>query len=454
VLKNAVRASLLISMLSIIAVVVLASDARAVPSFARQTGFSCFMCHTVYPELKPLGREFKLTGYVISRSVKPYEFPPPLAGLVLASFTHLDGRLPSGYLDSEWSNRILSGGNDVLSIPQEANLYYAGRIYGGVGGFVQGTYEGDSNSFHLDMTDVRFARTASIGGSNLVYGITVNNSPTVQDLWNTTPAWGYPFESSDVAPRPAAGAVIDGALDQQVGGIGLYVLWNRFIYAEFTAYHTTESGIASPLGAGTETDMVVEDIAPYWRVALQHQWGEHYVSVGTYGIAAGIFPEARESGPTDTFTDVALDAEYQYLAGKSTLGLETTWVHEKQDRDASFALGDAENRVDRLNTFKVNLDYYYHAPFGHIGGTLAYFLVDGKSDRLLYAPGPVDGSRNGSPDSEGFICEADYLPLDRLKIALQYTLYNKHNGGRSNYDGFGRDASDNNTLFFALMLLL
>ncbi|MEJ2255324.1 MAG: cytochrome C, partial [Nitrospirota bacterium] len=291
-LKNAVRASLLISMLSIIAVVVLASDARAVPSFARQTGFSCFMCHTVYPELKPLGREFKLTGYVISRSVKPYEFPPPLAGLVLASFTHLDGRLPSGYLDSEWSNRILSGGNDVLSIPQEANLYYAGRIYGGVGGFVQGTYEGDSNSFHLDMTDVRFARTASIGGSNLVYGITVNNSPTVQDLWNTTPAWGYPFESSDVAPRPAAGAVIDGALDQQVGGIGLYVLWNRFIYAEFTAYHTTESGIASPLGAGTETDMVVEDIAPYWRVALQHQWGEHYVSVGTYGIAARIFPEA------------------------------------------------------------------------------------------------------------------------------------------------------------------
>ena len=34
--------------------------ARAVPSFARQTGVSCEACHTSYPELTPFGRLFKL----------------------------------------------------------------------------------------------------------------------------------------------------------------------------------------------------------------------------------------------------------------------------------------------------------------------------------------------------------------------------------------------------------
>ena len=37
----------------------------AVPSFARQTGMTCAACHTVFPELTPFGREFKLNGYVL-----------------------------------------------------------------------------------------------------------------------------------------------------------------------------------------------------------------------------------------------------------------------------------------------------------------------------------------------------------------------------------------------------
>ncbi len=32
-------------------------------------------------------------------------------------------------------------------------------------------------------------------------------------------------------------------------------------------------------------------------------------------------------------------------------------------------------------------------------------------------------------------------------LALQYTLYTEFNGARRNYDGFGRNASDNNTLY-------
>jgi len=33
------------------------------------------------------------------------------------------------------------------------------------------------------------------------------------------------------------------------------------------------------------------------------------------------------------------------------------------------------------------------------------------------------------------------------KFSLQYVIYNKFNGSSTNYDGFGRNASGNNTLY-------
>src|SRR6201987_1339043 len=41
----------------------LTSPARALPSFARQTGQPCGTCHTDFPALTPFGRRFKLLGY-------------------------------------------------------------------------------------------------------------------------------------------------------------------------------------------------------------------------------------------------------------------------------------------------------------------------------------------------------------------------------------------------------
>ena len=39
------------------------TPAHAVPSFARQTGYTCAVCHTVFPQLTAFGRNFKLHGY-------------------------------------------------------------------------------------------------------------------------------------------------------------------------------------------------------------------------------------------------------------------------------------------------------------------------------------------------------------------------------------------------------
>ena len=43
-------------------------------------------------------------------------------------------------------------------------------------------------------------------------------------------------------------------------------------------------------------------------------------------------------------------------------------------------------------------------------------------------------------------------PWANLKLGIQYTAYTQFNGGNKNYDGFGRSASNNNTLYvFAWM---
>jgi hypothetical protein len=85
------------------------------------------------------------------------------------------------------------------------------------------------------------------------------------------------------------------------------------------------------------------------------------------------------------------------------------------------------------------------------------FNTSGSTDMGLYAPEPVGGSLTGSPDSRGYIAMIEYVPFGKLesfgrpwlnvRVGLQYTGYTRFNGADNNYDGFGRSASDNNTLF-------
>jgi len=443
--------------------------AQAIPSFARQTGMKCNECHTVFPELTPFGRLFKLGGYTFSKSGKSYEFPPPLAGMIQASFSDSRG-LTAGVAPFDKTNRA----TDRINLPQQLSLFYGGRIYDKIGAFVQASYDGVDNKIYLDMTDIRYSNNTILAGKNLIYGLTINNSPTVQDGWNTVPAWGYPFASSSVALTPVAETMIHGGLDQQVGGLGLNVFWNNFIYLGGTVYRTARNGITKPLGTGTNIEQVVDGAAPYWRFALEHRWKNHFFTVGTYGMRADIFPTANTSGPTNRFTDVAIDAQYQFMgtiepednkdparmdnepkavATRYIITAHATFIHEKQEWKASFPLDNAANPVDYLNTLRMNFNYYYRSRIGDIGGSVSYFSITGKTDPLIYATIPDEGSRTGSPDSNGFILETDYRPWDKIKFSLQYIIYNKFNGARSNYDGSGRNASNNNTLYAVVWLM-
>ncbi len=418
-----------------------APNAYAVPSFARQTGEQCSACHTVFPELTAYGREFKLHGYTTTNTTKgqtpelQINYFPPLSAMILSSYTSIVKKQPGTQ-------------NGNVQLPDQASFFYAGRISDKLGAFAQFTYDGIEDHFSIDNTDIRFANEAS--NADLVYGVTLNNNPTVQDLWNTTPAWGFPYAASGIAPAPAAATQIDGTLAQQVAGLGAYALWHEWLYAELSLYRSSQIGANQPPDSANED--VIDGGAPYWRLALEHNWGDHSFEVGTYGMRVRLFPGGGSplSGDTNRFRDTAVDAQYQFVAGPHLFTARSTWIKETQDWNASFPAGGTANSADTLKTFRLDGTYYFKR---RLGGTLGYFNTKGDRDAMLYQPDAVDGSRTGRPDSNGWIAELDYLPWLNTKFSLQYTAYNKFNGAASNYDGFGRDAGDNNTLYLDAWLM-
>ena len=414
--------------------------AAHLPSFSRQTGLACSACHYQFLTLTPFGREFKLNGYTLTRQQLITEkdkskgqqslklSPIPLvAAMVQASLTHTKDAQPGVQ-------------NDNTELPQQLSAFLAGGLTSKIGIFSQLTYSGADGSFGIDNIDLRFANKAKVGGSTeMVYGVSLNNNPTVQDLWNTTPAWGFPFASSDVAPTGAASTEIDGALAQQALGLGAYTLVAKTVYAEFSVYRSAMQGRA------LADSFAISGVAPYWRLALQKTWEHQYVMVGTYGMHINQFPGAVGSGiPTDAFTDVGIDAQVETKAGAGSLVARGTWIHEQQTFNASLPEGASANLEDVLKVFRLNTSYY---PKGWLGLTVGYFQTTGTPDTVRYAPAPVSGSANGDPKTNGFIGEVDLNPWQNTRVGVQYTLYDRFNGGKDNYDSVGRRASGNNTLY-------
>jgi len=436
-----------------LAIMLTSKPCHALPSFKRQTGLSCASCHTVWPQLNSFGRVFKLDAYTFSVGSESGRWYPPLAGMFQGSYTNLDkndGILSDGVAPFDDSEDSMT---DKFNLPQQASVFYGGKIYNKLGAFVQLTYDGTANEIALDNTDIRYARTFNVGGKHLTLGATINNSPTVEDVWNSTPVWGFPFASSAVAPAPTPATLIDGTLGQQVGGIGVYAALANYVYGAVSVYRTTNDGVTRPLGAGTDPDTVTDGAVPYWRLALYHDWSEHSFEIGTYGLTADVYAGGADSGPTDSFTDYAFDAQYQFHLNPHLFTLRATWIHEDQDWDASYGLGLTGNPDDTLKTLKINASYFYSSRYGVFGGYAGYFSTTGDTDTTLYSPDPVDGSRTGKPDSKGFILELDWLFKEKYKFSAQYTIYTKFNGADSNYDGSGRDASDNNTLYLLVWLM-
>jgi hypothetical protein len=432
--------------------------ASAIPSFARQTGFPCKSCHYMPPELTPLGRAFKLNGYTMAG--KPTVTSPgkgntgalnilesfPLSVLFDTSFTSL--KSPQTVTQNGTTSPSQNGS---FEFPQQASLFLAGAWATHVGSFVQVTYTSQGDHFTWDNSDIRYANATKLFKKDLAFGITLNNNPTIEDLWNSTPAWGFPWVSSDWAPGPNAGAIVNGGLAQDVAGIGMYAMWDNHLYLAGTIYRSAHIGVALPnTGVDGNGNALtnIRGVAPYWRLAWQQNSKNNNLEVGTYGMHMKSTPGAI-TGLEDGYTDWAVDFQDDLTLTKlrgDVLSIRGAYTRENSSLVATASGITGDTLIQHhLNTVQANAEYHLGDKYS---GTIGYFNVDGTPDPNIFVPGvPVTGNANGDPRSAGIIANVSWWPVQNIGLTFQYTGYTRFNGAATNYDGAGRNANSNNTVY-------
>jgi hypothetical protein len=406
-------------------------QARAVPAFARQTGQNCVACHAggQFPELTPYGRMFKMTGYTIG------ERTIPLSVMGLAS-------------SSSIANAPAGTAKTATPILATASVFLAGKITDNMGAFTQitydpyavdngdGTFSGHSNA---DNMDIRFANHIVGDKQDWIYGVSLNNNPSLTDPWNSAAAWMQYVP----VPSPSSSQFIDGtapypgfASGGNIAGLNAYLYWNRTVYAEVGTYRTADRALSFMTAGASPRTQLSGSNNPYWRLALSHEWGPHNLMIGTSGMVAHVYDD-----PTDTsdpasvgkFRNTGLDAQYQYLLDQHAVTAQLAYMKTEQNYSDAMSAGLPNPGLGDTNTVtRAKLGYTYQAKYG---GSLSLFNLTGSTNN------------QSDPATSGITYEAFFIPVQNIRIGAQYTSYNKYMGASSNYDGAGRNASDNNSLF-------
>ena len=435
-------------------------QASALPSFAQQTGQPCSTCHvgSFGPQLTPFGRAFKIGGYTqtggdgVAANV-------PLAVMLLGSFNNTAAGLPNDQIPHHYA----ADNNFALD---QVSAFLAGRLGEHTGAFAQITYSNIPNASHLDNTDLRpYTTSVDLGDHELVVGASINNNPTVQDPYNTTYAWGFPYAQSGLAPAPAGQPVLATGFNNNSIGYTAYAWYDRSVYVEaggYTTYSTWAlARTGNDFGVGSS-----QGLMPYVRAAYEWDWSDQAAHVGALYMQSNVNPvsgvfQTDGSNGRDHYRDYAFDTGYQFLGDHTHIvtaqGIFTHEVRNLEGTTTAFngANGTTFGPKSNLNQVRVNVSYWYMDTYGL---TLGWQNTWGPAEPAAFTTGSaVTNSANGKPNSNSFIVEADWVPFGKpdswmspwanLKVGVQYIAYTQFNGGSRNYDGFGRNASDNNTLF-------
>ncbi len=435
-------------------------SAEALPTFARQTGWSCATCHTSYPQLTPMGRMFKLLGYTtynVQRQQKVEAKFGKSVGLLLMRLSQFSVFVQGAYTNV---NNGAAGNSmtNTVKFPEQLSLFYSGEITPHIGAFMHLTYHGTGGGIGFDDSSIVWSHPWSLGTNKmLITAVDVNNTPSQTDIYNTTPDWVAPFYSPDTTPGgPLTFIQQTAGAGAPLVGVGTYEAYlfgpdkANWIYFEADAYApgygtgvTPNNGGNAPgnfpFGAGR-----LSGVAPYVRLAYQHDWGNWNWEVGTFGMWSRVYdaPGDLKTGQTDRFADYDLDTQLQWLdiANNNNLTVHASWIHE----DQTFAPGTALSSTSsgHLNSLNVNAEYWYH---DHYGAEAGYQNVWGSANPGLYGTGSTI-SANGSPDTTDEWIEASYLPWWNTRFAIRYTIFNKYQGLTGSSPAGSYDASAFNTL--------
>ena len=311
-----------------------------------------------------------------------------------------------------------------------------------------GKYHGHSSA---DNMDLRYADRFISDNQDVIFGVSLNNNPSIVDPWNSAAAWiqyvpvpsptSYQFNDGN-APYPGFGS------GGNIAGLNAYLFWNKTVYAEVGTYQTANHAL-SLFSAGVadadRTNLQGSD-NPYWRLALSHEWGPHNLMVGTSGMVAHVYDAGSDTSDPNNlgrFRNVGVDAQYQYLLDPHTVTAQIAYMKQKQNASVNDVLNNGTLPASTNNTLRAKVSYIYQAKYG---GSLSFFNLSGTTTSPDLTR--VTGNQSGNPATRGLTYEAFWTPVQYARVGVQYTAYSKFHGDSSNYDSFGRNASDNNTLFF------
>ena len=444
---------------------------QAIPAFNRQTGQNCVACHAggQFPELTPYGRMFKLTGYTIGqRTILP------ISAMALASVSKVANTAKS----DDPAGDFQKNGSLIFAT---ASLLGGGRLTDNIGAFVQVTYDNFATqsadgAFHghsnADNIDIRYADRFISDQRDLIVGVSANNNPSVSDPWNTAAAWTQYVP----VPSPSSSRFIDGnapypsyGAGGNLAGLSAYAFLDKTFYAELGGYRSATGAFRfMSAGIANANNTKLQGLNPYWRLAYNREWGAHSLMLGTSGMRASVYDDPLDTSDPSTLhrhTDMGVDAQYQYLLDPHSVTAQWSFMRNRTRYSASQAnqpVADSagnplanSNSEDTNHTLRAKLTYVYQARYG---GSVGLFNLTGSSNTAYLtagfnpagAPpslGQVNGNRTGSPATRGMMLEAFWTPVQNLRVGVQYTGYIQFNGVAKNYDGYGRNASDNNSLF-------
>jgi hypothetical protein len=485
------------------ALMLVAQPASAIPPFARQTGLACEACHTVPPELTAFGRRFKLSGYTLTtrpplvndvddhkRNTLWLSDLPGIAILAQMGYNHYDRAPPDS-----GQPYPAQGQSDSLQFPDQFSLVYAGAVSDRVGGWLQLTYNQVAGAVGIDNIDIRYSDHTS--DNKWLWGVTANNFPTFQDVWNGFGSYTIPnfntvtLWSSGVAGAGTSGPIINALGPGNVAGIGAYVFYDDSLYFELSAYHSAVSGTGStPVVDSTNLGVnggAVDRFAPYARIAYERDWGYHSAEIGASAMYINWIPsvgyisaqqqlaataaatagtpytpaQTFNSGVINRYTDLSVDWQYQYNGQHDIYGFLGHVTHERQQNSsqlvaATFTGASSPiytNPTDTLTQFLATAEYFRDRRYG---GLVSFTRTTGTFD-------PLANGGNGSPANQYEVYELDYLPWLNFRFILQYNAYqvvaNNQNPFTLNHANFPNSpgfpnikASNNNTWVFGLWM--
>ncbi len=465
-----------------------AGNAYALPAFARQTGQNCASCHAggQFPELTPYGRIFKMTGYTIGERMVPLSVMGVLSYAKVRDTTKTDD--PT--VDFQKNNSLMFA---------TGSAFLAGKVTNNIGAFVQVTYNnynsqsvgpnGELGRFQghtqADNMDIRYADRFIDANRDLIVGLSVNNNPSVSDPWNSAAAWmQYTPNASPTSHQFVDGSFPGFGSGGNIAGATAYAYLNKSVYAELGLYGTANRAMSfMSAGIADVNRTKLGGTNPYWRLAYTREWGPHNIMLGTSGMVAHVFDAGSDTSDLNNrgrFKNFGLDSQYQYLLDPHAVTAQAAFMRQVTNYSqntlnnfvptyfqADGTLVGPANPSDTTNTFRAKLSYVYQAKYG---GSVAFFNVRGTSNPLNQNSGfdaavgglvttndpngtgitstRVNGNLSGNPATRGFNYEGFWTPVQYVRVGVQYTAYNKFNGASDNYDGFGRNAKDNNTLRF------